>query len=305
MNFIVSTTGLDSNPGTEDSPFLSITKGMTDRLTGDTVHVRGGIYPEEFRCPPILGDASWANPVTLEAYAGETPILQPPHGSVFGMSFIGSGVHHVEVKGLVVDAQNCSNTGVKITWGSNGAAHHIRLANMEIKNARFGNGILTTGAVGQDVDYNEFIHLNVHDNGTDVHHGIYIATSHNLISGVYVHHNARYGVHVFNTDGGLEHNVVEYCRVYDNGLYGSGAGILLSSGKNHKARYNVVYRNPRGLQASHGLENGKFEKNTTFDNELGVEIRAEALHTHVVKNTIHDGMSDLGVDTLKVGNRYV
>jgi hypothetical protein len=43
-SFYVSNAGLDTNPGTIDSPFKTIGKGINSMVAGDTVFVRGGVY---------------------------------------------------------------------------------------------------------------------------------------------------------------------------------------------------------------------------------------------------------------------
>lgn len=44
--YYVATSGLDSNPGTEGSPFLTIQKGVDTAQASDTVLVSSGTYPE-------------------------------------------------------------------------------------------------------------------------------------------------------------------------------------------------------------------------------------------------------------------
>ena len=67
---------------------------------------------------------------------------------------------------------------VKITYGTPGdAAHHIRLKDCEVRNAP-SQGILVTAGSNN----NEFINLDVHDNGVpDFHHGFYIGAESNLV----------------------------------------------------------------------------------------------------------------------------
>jgi len=40
----VATTGNDSNPGTETSPYLNIQKAIDAAAPGDTIYIRGGTY---------------------------------------------------------------------------------------------------------------------------------------------------------------------------------------------------------------------------------------------------------------------
>src|SRR4029450_12015373 len=72
--YYVSTTGLDSNPGTQALPFRTINKA-TDvaRTPGDTIFVRGGTYSEwaVMHYPGAPGA-----PITLQNFPGETPVIQ-------------------------------------------------------------------------------------------------------------------------------------------------------------------------------------------------------------------------------------
>jgi hypothetical protein len=75
----VSPSGNDSNSGTIDSPFLSITKAQSVASSGNTVYLRGGTY----RGFSIAGSDSNYNfvhnitksGITYEGYPGETPVF--------------------------------------------------------------------------------------------------------------------------------------------------------------------------------------------------------------------------------------
>ena len=43
-DYYVATTGSDSNPGTQASPFATLTKGVSSAGAGDTVYIGGGTY---------------------------------------------------------------------------------------------------------------------------------------------------------------------------------------------------------------------------------------------------------------------
>src|ERR1051325_1201018 len=75
----VSPTGSDSNPGTQASPFKSITKAQSVAVSGDTVNLRGGTYSGF----TIAGSDSNYNfvhnitksGITYQNFTGETPIF--------------------------------------------------------------------------------------------------------------------------------------------------------------------------------------------------------------------------------------
>jgi hypothetical protein len=137
--FYVSTTGNDSNPGTLDRPFLTLSKGLTAVGNSGWVYVRGGTYAMSSKLT-LSRTASAANPIRLWAYPGETPIIDSTGNSSDGISISGSGYH---LNGLVVmnaghnginisghsnTVENCTvhdnvNTGLHITGGSSGSTY--------------------------------------------------------------------------------------------------------------------------------------------------------------------------------------
>jgi hypothetical protein len=77
--FYVSSSGSDSNPGTQASPFKSLTKAQSVAVSGDTVSIRGGTYSSF----TIAGSDSNYNfvhnitksGITYAAFTGETPVF--------------------------------------------------------------------------------------------------------------------------------------------------------------------------------------------------------------------------------------
>ncbi len=76
-SFYVSTTGNDSNPGTQSSPWRTIQHGADNARAGSTVNVHGGIY-EELVSIHVSGNASDGF-ITFRSYPGETAILDASH----------------------------------------------------------------------------------------------------------------------------------------------------------------------------------------------------------------------------------
>jgi len=66
--YFVATNGLDTNPGTIDQPWLTITHAMSAMAAGDTISVRAGTYNEDLR-PRVSGNAgAW---ITIRSYDGD------------------------------------------------------------------------------------------------------------------------------------------------------------------------------------------------------------------------------------------
>ncbi|MEO7310519.1 MAG: T9SS type A sorting domain-containing protein [Chitinophagaceae bacterium] len=70
----VSPTGLDTNPGTFELPYKTITKGVSSSVAGDTIYLRGGnhVYSTKISISKV-GTA--VNRFYLLAYPGEKPVL--------------------------------------------------------------------------------------------------------------------------------------------------------------------------------------------------------------------------------------
>jgi hypothetical protein len=269
--YYVATTGSDTNSGALSQPYKTITKGASILKPGDILLVQQGTYAEALSTVPSGID--WNSPVTIKAYdPNNKPVIAPPSGKdrvVMFSTVNGIGQHHIIVDGFVLDGTNVGYDVIKITYSGTDdskAAHHIRLMNSELKNAP-KQGVLTSGSAGQ---YNEFINLNIHNNGTtNQHHGLYIATSNNLVEKSTIHDNAGYGVHVYNQDTwNDDNNIVRGNTIYNNAGAGNyGAGIILSSGTGHLAYNNIIYGNAIGIQVDYGAIGAKVYNNTLYKND--------------------------------------
>jgi hypothetical protein len=71
--YYISTTGLDSNPGTLAEPFATIQHAVDLAEPGSTLTVRGGTYREAIDLAGLAGTSN--APITLTAYNGETVTL--------------------------------------------------------------------------------------------------------------------------------------------------------------------------------------------------------------------------------------
>lgn len=76
-SFYVSTSGSDSNPGTETSPWRTVQHAANTARAGSTVNVRGGIY-EELVNINASGNASDGF-ITFRSYPGEVATLDADH----------------------------------------------------------------------------------------------------------------------------------------------------------------------------------------------------------------------------------
>ncbi len=76
-SFYVSTTGSDSNPGTQTAPWRTVQHAADTVRAGSTVNVRGGVY-EELVIIKASGNATDGF-ITFQSYPGETAVLDATH----------------------------------------------------------------------------------------------------------------------------------------------------------------------------------------------------------------------------------
>jgi parallel beta-helix repeat protein len=294
--YYVATTGNDLDPGTEANPFRTVNKGVKVLKPGDTLYVRNGTYDESLR-NKIPGGTSWSAPVKVAAFPGESVTLKPSTGTQ--VIYLSGNRRYIIIEGLILDASGVSADGIKITNNDGTAAtaaHHIRLQNVEVKNAP-NQGII----VSQYCDDNEFLNLRVHHNGTDASydHGIYLTSSRNLIEGGDWHHNKEYGIQLYRLGTG---NIVRNARVHDN-----SQGIVSSQQADNLIVNNLVYQNTRrGIVLASG-NNLKVYQNTVYNNgRIGIDIATAAAANAQVANNISFGhltnIHDLGTNTTLSNN---
>lgn len=271
--YYVSTTGSDSNPGTIDQPFLTLFKATGTWTTGDTILVMPGTYAEGLNNRFASG-TSWSNPNTIRAFdPNNRPILKPNSGTDRVLNFatsssLGTGRQYIIIDGFVLDGTNINSDVVKIQYSGADAtkgANHIRIMNSEIKNGP-SNGILITSI---NSGYNEFINLDVHDNGVNqLDHGFYISTSNNVVENSRVYNNAGYGIHVYSENSWTaDNNVIKNSLLFNNARYGyTGSGVILSSGTGNIAYNNIIFGNNSGIRVNYGAMNTKVYNNTVYAN---------------------------------------
>jgi parallel beta-helix repeat protein len=86
-DYYVATLGSDGAPGSEAQPFRTITRAIAAAQPGDTVYVRGGTYLGfQNQINPIRSGTA-AAPITIKAYPGELPVLQPTADITAGSAF--------------------------------------------------------------------------------------------------------------------------------------------------------------------------------------------------------------------------
>lgn len=156
--YYVATTGNNSNPGTEDKPWRTITYAVAAMVAGDTTFVRGGTYSTEGTIRFKRTGTATA-PIRLLNYPGESPLID------------------------YVDQQVGDTVTVLHVAGQNVAMGYLTIEGFEIKNGYDGIKFYNM--------HNSVIRRNwIHDN---INQGILgIGGHHNLFERNIISHNGNF-----------------------------------------------------------------------------------------------------------------
>ena len=145
--FYVATSGNDTNPGSLASPWLTIQKAANSLAPGDTVLVRGGIYPERVTVN-VSGNSTNAT-VAFQNYPGETPILD---GASLTVPAADNGMFLIQDKGFIAiqgfeirnyrsSTKNIVPAGIFIS----GTAHDLAIRSNRVHHIETNYGSATGG----------------------------------------------------------------------------------------------------------------------------------------------------------------
>jgi len=121
----------DGNPGTLNSPWLTIQHAAETAVAGDTVYIRTGTYNETVYIDNN-GNAT-AGDIVFSAYPGEIPVID---GTGVTDSQNGIVVARSYIKLIGLDVRNWNDNGIWIETASN-----IELANCVVHDVMYGIGV--------------------------------------------------------------------------------------------------------------------------------------------------------------------
>lgn len=242
----VSSTGSNSNSGTQDSPYLTWQKGLENIVAGDTLYIRGGTYVESINSTTqtVPVGSSFTNAPIIAGFPDDgrsTIILRPASGR--GLT-LNQDVFQIW-KDFVIDCSNCTSDGINV--GGNAGARdtkQIRFQNLEVKNfPAIPTASLILAWGDRSVNgYFEFIDCVIHDHdGSDVFgHGLYINAPYCLVDGLTVYNCNNFGFHAYaNASFSTESTSGLIARRIH--AYSNNVGILVTGGDNLLC-YNSIAR---------------------------------------------------------------
>ncbi|RPH59213.1 MAG: hypothetical protein EHM81_08635 [Chloroflexi bacterium] len=235
--YYVSTSGNDSNLGTQSQPWRTLGKAASKISAGDTLYIRGGVYQEAVT---FSRSGTASAPIKILAYPGETPIVDGNNykipASTWGTILEISG-SYVQVSGLEVRYSNWMGvvlSGDHIT-ASGLNVHHIRETGMLLSG---DYGLVESCRVWQAANRNE---TNSPYSGGGWATGLSAARHPNyaVLRGNVVYNNWGEGLSTFEAN----QVVMEGNIVYDNW----SANVYISDATNVVMQRNLVYRSPNSI----------------------------------------------------------
>jgi hypothetical protein len=280
-SFYVSTTGDDSNPGTQTAPWRTVQHAADTVRAGCTVNVRGGIY-EELVSIKTSGNATDGY-ITFRSYPGETAILDAEHFApsrrngiltIENKSYV--RIESFEIRNYRTVEHRLTPLGISVT----GAGSHIELLKNNVHHieqnfngrdapGRGGNGfgIAVYGTDAETpiselvIDGNEVHHLKTGSSESLVVNGnvTNFRITHNI-----VHDNNNIGIDVIGfertapnpavdqaRDGVVSGNLVYNITSRGNPAYGddeSSDGIYVDGGTRILIEQNVIHDVDFGIE---------------------------------------------------------
>ncbi|MBP2355556.1 parallel beta-helix repeat protein [Kribbella aluminosa] len=239
----------DAGPGTSDTPYCTVVKGVSKLAPGFTLYVGDGTYSETVK-PAVSGTAS--APITVTAWPGRHPVIAPAsyganitsraYITVSGLTFTGtrydgvyvSGSHDITISGNTVTGAGRPASG-QTAYGISIRSSTSSVVSGNDVNHNNGTGILiTSGSTGILVSENSAA-FNA-DGFRRNANGINVISPGNTVLRNVTHDNEDSGIQFY--PGGND-NLAALNVTYNNGDHGIDdlnvtGGRLIS---------NTVYRN--------------------------------------------------------------
>jgi hypothetical protein len=284
-SFYVSTTGSDSNPGTQASPWRTIQHAADTVRAGSAVNVRAGIY-EELVSINVSGSASDGF-ITFRSYPGETAVLDASHLTPAGRIGILT-IHnrsYVRIEGFEIrNFRTAEHRLAPLGIDVSGTGSHIELLKNNVHHIEqnfpgrdapgsggnaFGIAVYGTDAktpiTDLVIDGNEVHHLKTGSSESLVVNGnvTNFRITHNV-----VHDNNNIGIDVIGFERTAPDPAVDQAR--DGVVSGNLVYNITSKG-------NPAYRNDESSDGIY-VDGGTrilIEQNIMHDVDFGIELASE------------------------------
>jgi hypothetical protein len=303
----VSPDGDNSNPGTIDEPFQTITAAMDEVLAGDTVYLRRGTY-RSIREIKLRANGSAEKYVTISAYQKEKVVF----------SFINSNNRGIEIDGNYlhlrgIDVTNAGDNGIY----TEGHYNIIELCNT-YKNG--DSGIQLSGGASHNLILNCDSYLNYDPDNKGENADGYAAKFDlgpgNRFIGCRAWGNSDDGWDFWQAQPSI---YLENCQAFANGFNlwdvsgfnGDGNGFKLGGDYYqgpHKLVRCVAFGNRgKGFDQNHNMAGNEIIHCTSYDNRVANYRLSEnpSSGTHrLVNNISYDGGVDMAPTNEEITNSW-
>ena len=284
-SFYVSTTGDDSNPGSQAAPWRTVQHAADSARAGSTVNVRSGVYAELVNIRQS-GNASDGF-ITIRSYPGETAVLDAEHFTPAGRQGILTihdqsylRIEGIEIRNFHTADHQLAPLGISVM----GSGSHIEILKNNVHHiqqtfegrdspGRGGNafGIAVYGTDAKApitdlvIDGNEVHHLKTGSSESLVVNGnvTNFRITHNV-----VHDNNNIGIDVIGFERTAPDPAVDQAR--DGVVSGNLVYNITSKG-------NPAYRNDESSDGIY-VDGGTrilIERNVIHDVDFGIELASE------------------------------
>jgi parallel beta helix pectate lyase-like protein/uncharacterized protein DUF1565 len=233
----VTTTGSDSNAGTEFAPWRTVQRALNILQPGQRALVRAGTYTQDLS----FSRAGTATaPITVASYPGERPVLHASStsGDTFPIRITGS---YFRLQGFVLEnARGISSTNVYFE----GSADHIELNGNELRFSQDQGAFADPGTSDIQILGN-FIHDNGwgHVPGQHQSHGLYLEGANHLVANnMITDHPYGFGIQIYPENTGsiiTENTVVE--SGFSGIVLGGSGGVSNIRVRNNIFAFNSQY----------------------------------------------------------------
>ncbi len=276
-SYYVSKTGADTNPGTEQQPWLTIQHAANVAPPGSTVYVHAGTYQE--RVNIHVSGNSQDGYITFCNYPGETPILDGSNlvapTSDNGMFFI-SNQNYIVINGFQIQNYGTGNAqvfpmGILVA----GACSYIQLLNNTVRNIyttaeKQGGGAQGIAAYGTSA-------------ATPVNHL--------TISG-----NTLYGLRTGSSESMTVNGNVQYFSITNNVVHDNDNIGIVAIGYERTAPNSNVDRARNGTISQNLVYHITSAKNPNYNGQLGADgIYVDGgTEIVIVQNVVYQ--TDIGIE---------
>ena len=281
--YYVAPTTTGTADGSIDHPYTSFSTAINKAVAGDTIYARGGTYNLTSTISIGSGKAGTAaNPFSLLAYPGETPVLdfsaQSESSANRGLQLMANYWH---VYGITV--QHAGDNGIFI-GGSNNIVERVVTAFNRDSGLQISRAASTTPA-GQWPANNLIVSSESHDNmdsggeNADGFASKLTSGTGNVFRYDVSHNNIDDGWDLYTkTDtGAIGPVTIEYSLSYNNGTLTNGTvnangdrnGFKLGGediAVNHLIRHNIAYKN-----GHHGFTYNSNPGSMTIANDVSID----------------------------------